>query len=63
MGIGGLLIIHLLLNIVHKYPDIYDAVGLWVFKGVVVVERVYSVCISVNTYIHTNMLTNIHSCL
>ena len=35
----GLLHLHLLLNCVHKYTDIYEAIDLLVLQGLLVVER------------------------
>ena len=34
----GLIHIHLLLNCVHKYTNIYDGIGFLVLEGVAVVE-------------------------
>ena len=33
-------LLHILLNCIHKYTNIYNGIGLLAFKGVIVVERV-----------------------
>ena len=65
-GRGGVLLhIHILLNCVHEYRDIYETVGLLVLKRVVVVEGLFHFHLHtyVCAYIHRHMHANIYACL
>ena len=45
--------VHLLLNCVHKYTDIYDSIGLLSLKGIVAVDRGL-----LHVHLHIHLLLN-----